>query len=153
MARAGLCLSLALLSCGLVHKDVDVTAPFVAGGGAPSDPQVDISTPLVASQGDLAHLSAVTLRAARIEATDGQGDVSFITAATLTIRGNGLPDLQLATLPAPSSTARADLTVDSTKDLRPYLLAGAVLIPKFTYSPRPVSARGLQLVLTVRGSL
>lgn len=153
MARAGLCLSLALFfSCGLVHKDVEVTAAFVAGGGAPSDPQADITTPLVASQGDLAHLSGVTLRAARIESTDGL-DVSFISAATLTLRGNGLPDLQIAALPAPSTTTRADLTVDSTKDLKPYLQAGAVLIPKLTYSPRPVAARGLQLVLTVRGSL
>jgi len=157
VARAGRGLSLLcllLLSCGLVHKDVEVIAPFVAGGGAPSDPQVDISTPLVASQGDLAHLSAVTLRAARIEATDGQGPISFLTGATLTLHANGgLTDLQLATLPAPPSTDRADLTVDSTRDLKPYLQAGAVLIPKFTYSPRPVTARGLQLVLTVRGSL
>ena len=155
MARAGLCLTLAVvssLSCGLVQKDVDIVQEFQAGGGAPSDPKVDVSAPLVASQGDLAHLSAVTVRAARIESTDGL-DVGFISGATLTLRGNNLPDLQVAMLPAPSSTTRADLVADSSKDLKPYLLAGSLLTAKLTYSPTPVSARGLRLTITVRGSL
>ncbi len=155
MARAARCLSLLsllLFSCGLVHKDVDVTQDFQAGGNAPSDPQVDVAAPLVASQGDLAQLSAVTIRAARIDATDGL-PVGFISGATLTLRGNNLPDLQVATLPSPSTTTRADLVVDSSKDLRPYLLAGSLLSAKLTYSPTPVSARGLRLTITVRGSL
>ncbi len=152
MARAGLCLTIALLACGLVHKDVDIAQDFLAGGGAPSEAQVDLAAPLVASQGDLAHLSAVTIRAARIDATDGL-ELSFISGATLTLHGNGLPDLQVATLPSPSSTTRADLVVDSSKDLKPYLSAGSLLIAKLTYSPRPVDARGLRLTITVRGSL
>ena len=153
MARAARCLSLLLFSCGLVHKDVDVAQDFQAGGGAPSDPTVDVAAPLVASQGDLAHLSAVAIRAARIDATDGL-PVSFISGATLTLRGNNnLPELQIAKLPSSSTTTRADLVVDSSKDLRPYLLAGSLLSAKLTYSPTPVSARGLRLTITVRGSL
>ena len=162
MARAGVglrllsllsvLLSLGLFSCGLVDKDVDVAQDFQAGGGAPSDPKVDVAAPLVASQGDLAHLSAVTIRAARIDATDNL-DVSFISGATLTLRGNHLPDRQIAILPSPSNTTRADLVVDSSRDLRPYLLAGSLLTAKLTYSPTPASARGLRLTITVRGSL
>ena len=153
MARAGLCLALLLGGCGLVHKDVEISQAFTVGGRPPSDPQVDLATPLAASQGDLAHLSGVTLRAARIESTDGL-DVGFVSGATLTLRANGsLPELQLATLPSPSGTTRADLVVDSSKDLKPYLQAGSLLTAKLTYAPTPTAARGLVLILTLRGSL
>ena len=152
MARAGLCLTLGLLSCGLIHKDVDIVQEFLAGPNLPAEAQVDLAGPLVSSQGDLAHLSAVTMRAARIEATDG-ASVGFISGATLTLGAPGLPDLKVATLPLPSTTARADLTVDSTRDLKPYLVAGSKLTAKLTYSPTPPAVRTLRLTITVRGSL
>jgi hypothetical protein len=143
-------------SCGLVHKDVAIEQPFTVGGGAPSDASIDsakILAPLSASAGDLSHLSSVTLQAARLEATDA-GDLAFVSGVTIEISGNaGLPAATLATLPGPPTGARVDLPVDSTKDLKPYLAAGALLTAHLSYAARPVNARGLKLTLTVRGSL
>ena len=144
------------LGCGLVHKDVDVSKDFTAGGGPPTaDARVDgneLVAPLSASAGDLSHLSAVTLRAARLEATD-QGNLAFISDATIVITASGLPQATLATLPAVPAGSRADLTVDSSKDLKPYLQAGALLDATITWPQRPVTARGLRLTLTIRGGL
>jgi hypothetical protein len=152
-ALAGLAVLLG--SCGLVHKDVAIEQAFTVGGGAPSDASIDSSkilAPLSASAGDLSHLSSVTLRAARLETTDA-GDLSFVSGVTIQISGNGLPAATLATLPGPPTGARVDLSVDSTKDLKPYLAAGALLTAHLSYAARPVDARGLKLTLTVRGSL
>jgi hypothetical protein len=149
-------LAVFLGSCGLVHKVVTIEQPFTVGGGAPSDASIDSSkilAPLSASAGDLSHLSSVTLQGARLETTDA-GDLSFVSGMTIVISGNaGLPAATLATLPGPPSGTRVELAVDSSKDLKPYLAAGAVLAAHLTYAARPVNARGLKLTLTVRGSL
>lgn len=156
-AAAGLAIACgALLACGVIHKDIDVTKEFTAGGGPPTaEARIDgseLTAPLAASQGDLAHLSAVTLRSARLEATD-QGDLSFVSGGTIVISGNNnLPDATLGTLAAPAG-ARADFKVDSARDLKPYLLAGALLNATINYAQRPVTARGLRLTLTIRGGL
>lgn len=147
-----------LIGCsGLIHHDVTVAQDIVAGGGAPNAVAIDsgkLTAPLAASAGDLQKLSSVTLQSMKVESTDG-GDVSFVSGGSLTIAGNGLPDAQLATLPgaATSGATSANFNVDSGKDLRAYLAAGALLTAHLDYSPRPVAARGLRVTLVVRGSL
>jgi hypothetical protein len=157
--RAGFVFLAALIGCGgLIHHDATVDVDFVAGGGPPtataSIASSQLTAPLSAAAGDLQKLSSVTLQSLRLQSTDS-GDLSYVSGATLTVSGNGLPDAQLATLPgAPAAGQTAvDFTVDSSKDLRAYLAAGSLLKAEVTYASRPVAARGLKLTLVVRGSL
>jgi hypothetical protein len=96
-------------------------------------------------------LSSVVLKAAKLESTD-QDDLSFVSGATLTISGNGLSSVQLATLSAPGAVQSAQFVVDS-RNLKDYLQAGATLSAQVTYVNRPVTARGLRLTLTLHGQL
>lgn len=150
MARFALLL--ALFGCGLTSRDVDVTQDFQAGGGPPTaDVSLDgskLSGPFTA---DVHQLSSVTLKSARLDSTDGS-DLSFVSGATLSLTGNGLPALQLATLGAPGAVTTASFTVDS-RNLKDYLQAGATLAAQVTYLNRPVTARGLRLTLTLHGQL
>ena len=143
--------------CGLTNHDVTVTQAFQAGGSAPTAVQFDsskLTQPIAASAGDLSKLSSVTLQSAHLLSTDS-GDLAFVASATLTLSANGLPDLLLATLPSAPAAGQVDVVLqsDSKTDLRPYLAAGGLIKAELVYSPRPVSARGLQLTLVIRASL
>ena len=147
-----------LAGCGVLHHDVTIAQEIKVGGGAPTaSGQIDaaaLTTPLVASAGELSKLSSVTLQSARLEATDG--DLTFVDSVTLRIASsNGLPDVLLATLPAHAAAGQTsiELSVDSKRDLRAYLAAGSQLKADLAFAPRPVVARGLKLTLVVRGSL
>jgi hypothetical protein len=155
MARAGVCLALVLAGCGLASKDYDVELPFQAGGGPPSFTGSFNSTQLLGPlSADVSKVSTVTLKAARIEATDNNGDISFVSGATISVSSRLLPDALLATLPAPPAAGAnsAQLQV-AGKELKPYLQAGGTVAASISYSPTPVNARELKLVLTIHGSL
>ncbi len=155
MARLALALIL-LAGCGLVSRDFVVEQSFQAGGGPPSFTgtfdSTRISGPL---SGDVSKISSITLRAARIEATDGK-EVSFVSDATISISGsnNILPTALLAKLaaPAPAGATSVDLAI-TPKELKPYLLANGTITAGISYNPTPVTARTLKLVLTLHGSL
>ena len=146
-----------LAGCGVLHHDVTIAQEIKVGGGVPTaSGQIDaaaLTTPLVASAGELSKLSSVTLQSARLEATDG--DLTFVDSVTLSIAGNRLPDALLATLLAHAAVGQtsSELSVDSKRDLRAYLAAGSQLKADLAFAPRPVVARGLKLTLVVRGSL
>ena len=153
----GAAAAVALAGCGLVNHDVTVSQAFQAGGSAPNAIQLDsskLTQPVAASAGDLSKLSSVKLLSAHLASTDS-GDLSYVAGATLTLSANGLPDLALATLPSAPTAGQGDvaLQADSKTDLRPYLAAGGLIKAELGYSPRPVTARGLQLVLVLRASL
>jgi len=97
-------------------------------------------------------ISSITLKAARIEATDPveSGDISFISGATITIGGS-----QIAMLPSPPAAGQrsVQLQVNSTKELKPFIQNGSTLSATINYSPTPITARSLQLTLTIHGSL
>ena len=147
-----------LSGCGLVNHDVTVTQPFTAGGGPPSVTgqfnASQLTGPLSANAGDLSKLSSVTLQSVKLEATDN-GDLAFVGPVTMTISANGFSDAVVARFAGspPAGTTSVSFTVDSAKDLRAYLAAGAVLKAVVTYATQPVSGRSLQLTLVVRGSL
>ena len=145
--------------CGLLTKDVPVSGEFQVGGNlpgtGPSLPSGSITGPLAAGAGDLAHLSSVTLRSATIESTDQQ-QINFLSSGILTLSASGQPDVTLATLPSlvsASATGIASFAVQGSTDLKPYLAAGGTLTAAFTYSPKPVAARGLKLTLVLHASL
>jgi hypothetical protein len=70
MARAGLGLAILLAGCGLLSKDYDIEQPFQAGG-LPSFTGSFTSTQLLGPlSADVSKISSVTLKAARIEATE-----------------------------------------------------------------------------------
>jgi len=158
VAKVALGVAAALTAaCGVLHKDVEIAQEFVAGGGPPtataSIAASSITAPLAASAGELSKLSSVTLQSARLSSTDG-GDLSYVGGATIKLSGNGLPEVTLAQLAAPpGAKAEAALSLDSARDLKPYLAAGGLLAAEVTYAVRPVSARGLKLTLVVRASL
>ena len=155
MARLALCL--ALCGCGLASKDFDVTEPFQAGGGPPSFTGSFQSSQLTGPlSADVSKISSVTLKAARIDAVDAadSGDISFISGATITITGNGLPPAQIATLSAPAAAGARTVQLQTTStELKPYLQAGGLIGATISYSPTPITARSLQLTLTIHGSL
>ena len=155
MARIALALIL-LAGCGLASKDFDVVQEFQAGGGPPPFTGTfdgsKIAGPL---SGDVSKISSITLKAARIEATDGK-DVSFISEANLSASSGNhiLVTALLARLaaPAPSGASSVDLAI-TPKELKPYLQSNGTIDAGISYSPTPVSARTLKLVLTFHGSL
>jgi hypothetical protein len=155
MARASLCLAILLAGCGLVSKDYDIERPFQAGGGPPSFTGSFDSTSLTGPlSADVSKISSVTLKAARIEATDMGGDISFISGTTISVSTPLLPAALLATLPAPPAAGATSVQLQIfSKELKPYLQAGGTVAASIDYSPTPVTARALKLVLTIHGSL
>jgi len=151
---AALSLGALLFSCGLVHHDYTVSKDFQVGGGAPGgDLSFNLAEPLAASAGDLSKLSSITLQDAKLLETDSR-DLSFLSSLTISIAGNGLQTVTLASFTTATATGvqSVDLGGNPT-DLKPYLADGALLTAHATYVSRPVDARALQLVLTIRGSL
>jgi hypothetical protein len=149
VARLVVCL--ALFGCGLASKDFDITQQFQAGGGPPSFTKNFNSSQLTGPlSADVSKISSITLKAARIEATDNVADLSFISGATITIGGT-----QIAMLPSapPAGQASVQLQVDSTKELKPFIQSSSTLSATINYSPTPITARSLQLTLTIHGSL
>jgi hypothetical protein len=138
-----------------VSKDYEIEQAFQAGGGAPpfsgGFDSARLSGPL---SGDVSKISSVTLKAARIEATDNGGDISFISGATISVSSQRLRPTLLAKLSAPpaSGVTSAQLEITPT-ELKPYLQAGGTVAASIDYSPTPVTARALKLVLTIHGSL
>ena len=60
----------------------------------------------------------------------------------------------LAKLPAPPAAGATSVQLQVTsKELKPYLQAGGTVNASISYSPTPVNARDLKLVLTIHGSL
>ena len=155
--RAALGAGLLVLACGLVHHDVTVEAPFTVGGGPPTATTTieaaALTAPLQASAGDLSKLSSVTMQSVHL-VSDDSGDLSYLATTTLTLTAAGLPDVPLATLKAAPTAGQSDvaLVVDG-RDLKPYLANGGSITAALTYSARPVAARGLKLVLVIRGTL
>ena len=149
-----------LAGCGgLLSKDVPVTQEFTVGGNRPNTgptlPSGTLTGPLSASAGDLAHLSSVTVQSVTIESTDGQ-PINFLASGAITLSASGQQDVTLATLPSlvsASATGIANFTLAGRTDLKPYLAAGGALAAAFTYSPKPVEARGLKLTLVLHAAL
>ena len=157
MARALVALTAAILmaGCGLVSKDFEVSQDFQAGGRPSFTGSVDSATLIGPISGDVSKISSITLKAARIEATDGK-DVSLVSDAIISISDphNLLPTALLARLnaPAPAGATSVDLTVTG-KELKPYLQASGTIAAGIGFSPTPVTARALKLVLTLHGTL
>ena len=105
--------------------------------------------------GDVSKISSITLKAARIEATDGK-DVSFISGANISVSAanNILPTALIAKLaaPAPSGATSVELAI-TPRELKPYLQSNGTITAGIDYAPTPVTARALKLVLTIHGSL
>jgi hypothetical protein len=96
----------------------------------------------------------VKLKAARIEAIDANGDISFISDATVGISSRLMADARIARLPAPPAAGATSVQLQvSSTELKPYLQAGGTMSASISYSPTPVNARDLKLVLTIHGSL
>jgi hypothetical protein len=151
VARAALALIL-LAGCGLASRDVDVTQDFQAGGGPPSaDTSIDSAKLLAPISADVSKISSITLKAARLEATDG-GDLSFVSGVTVRVAANIMPDRLLASYSGTPTSSRVDLTV-SPQELKGYIMAGGYVAANVTYSSRPVTARALRLTLTLHASL
>ena len=156
MARAALALAVLLAGCGLISRDFVVEQPFQAGGGVPPfTGSFNTATLIGPLSGDVSKISSITLKAARIEATDGK-DVSFVSGATISISDANhiLPDALLAKLaaPAPSVATSVELAI-TPKEMKPYLVSNGTIAAGIDYSPTPVNARALKLVLTLHGSL
>ncbi len=151
MARTVAALALALAGCGLASKDFDVTEPFQAGGFPSATASVNASRLTGPLSGDVSKISSITLKAARIDATDPpeSGDISFISGATITIGGNTIATL--ATHP-PAGARSVQLQTTGT-ELKQLIEAGSMITATINYDPTPVAARSLQLVLTIHGSL
>jgi hypothetical protein len=146
-----------LFGCGLVTKNVPVTVDFQVGAGfgtmaSTSVAATQITTPLEASAGELSSLSSVTLTSATLSSTDGK-DLSFITGGTITLSGNDLGTVQLATLPAPGAVGTINFTIEQSTYLRAYLEAGGTIDVALTDSGPPVPARGLELTLNILARL
>lgn len=156
MARAALSLAILLAGCGLASKDFEVVQPFQAGGGLPS-----FSGSFNASQitgplsGDVGKISSITLKAARIEATDGK-DLSFISDANISASAGNkiLATALLAKLAAapPAGATSVELVI-TAKELKPFLETNGTLDAGINYAPTPVTARALRLVLTLHGTV
>ena len=143
-----------LFGCGLASKDYDVEQAFTAGGLPSFTHSFDTTAIAGPISADVSKLATVTLKAARIEATDGAGDIHFVSDAVISISSAHLPDAVLARLPSPPAAGQTSVQLDVTgKELKPYLQAGGTVSANISYSPTPVTARELKLVLTLRGSL
>ena len=108
-----------------------------------------------ATSGDVSKVSSITLKAARIEATDANTeDISFISGATISVNASGLSSATIANLPSPPAAGQhaVDLQVTGT-ELKPYIQANGTMDATIHYSPTPVNARDLKLTLTIHGSL
>ena len=143
--------ALALAGCGLASKDFDVTQQFQAGGVPSFTASIrssQLSGPLSA---DVSKISSITLKAARIEATDPpeSGDISFISGATISIGGTTIATLASA----PPAGARTVQLQTQTVELKPFIENSSTITATIHYAPTPVTARSLQLVLTIHGSL
>jgi hypothetical protein len=147
VARLVVCLT--LVGCGLASRDFDVTEPFQAGGAPSFTGSINSSQITGPLSGDVSKISSITLKAAKIEATDG-GDVAFVSGATITIGGTQIATLLSA---AAAGATSVQLQVDSSKELKPFIQNGSNVTATITYSPTPVTARSLQLTLTIHGSL
>ena len=156
MARALVCLAALSLGCGLVSKDFEISEPFQAGGGPPSFTRSFDSAKLTGPlTGDVSRISTLTLKAARIESTDGQ-DVSFVSDATISVSDpqHILADAKIATLSAPAAAGATSVDLAVTgKELKPYIQANGSITAAINYSSTPVTARAMQLVLTIHGAL
>jgi hypothetical protein len=145
-----------LFGCGLASKDYDVEQPFTAGGTLSSSFTQSFNATQIAGpiSADVSKLSTVTLKAARIEATDYAGDLEFVSDATISISAGTLPDALLARLAARAAPGQTSVQLDVTgEELKPYLQAGGTMSATISYSPTPVTAHGLKLVITLHGSL
>ena len=143
-----------LAGCGLAARDYDIEQSFITGGLPTFDHSFDatkISGPLSA---DVSKLATVTLKAARIEAIDGGGDIHFVSGARISISSNLMADAILAQMTEPPAVGVISKDLVTTgKELKPYLQAGGTVSANITYSPVPATARELKLVLTLHGSL
>src|SRR5207302_794921 len=84
---------------------------------------------------DVSAIKSVTLTAVKLESTDG-GDLSFVSGATLSISGNGLPDALLATLPSPPASGQTSVQLQiNARELKPYVLMGGAVAASITSSP------------------
>lgn len=155
MARTGLCLTLVLAGCGLASKDFEIDQPFPAGG-APSFSGTISSAQLTGPlSADVSKIHSITLTAARIEATDNNGDISFINDAKISISSSQpLANALLASLssPPPAGATSVQLQVTGT-ELKPYIQSNGNLGASISYSPIPATVRSLRLVLTIHGAL
>ncbi len=79
--------------------------------------------------------------------------ISFITGGTITLSGNTLSTVQLATLPAPGAVGTINFTIQQNTDLRAYLEAGGTIDVALTDAAPPVPARGLELTLNILARL
>lgn len=152
MARLGLCLML-LCGCGLVGKDFEIEQPFATSGAAGDSASIDASR-LTGPLPALSKVASLTLKAARIDATDGK-DVSFVSGAHLSARPPLGPIVLLASLisPAAAPATSVQLQTDQTRDLKPFLEQNSNLDASIDYAPAPATTRTLKLVLTLRASL
>jgi hypothetical protein len=141
---------------GLLSKDVTFAQTASIGGPLPSQQisvtSASLSQQLEANAGSLSSLSSVTLSSAVLESTDGM-DLSFLGQGTLTLSGNGLPTVTLATLPPPGAVGIAAFQVTSGADLIPYLTAGGLLSAALAVIATPPQARGIKLTLVLHASL
>ena len=153
MARIALGLTL-LAACGLTSRDFQVSQDFTAGGGPPGfTGSFDSAKLLAPFAADVSQVKTVTLTAARLDATDG-GDLAFVSGATISVAGNGLPDALLATLPSAPPAGQGSVQLQVTaRELKPYLQMGGAVTAIVNYSPTPVTARSLRLTLTLHGAL
>ena len=159
MARAALSLAISgaflLAGCGLISKDFEVAQAFQAGGAPRFSGSINSTTLTGPLSGDVSKISSITLKAARIEATDGL-DLSFISDANISASAgnNILPTALLAKLAAPPPAGATSVELAITpKELKPYLQTNGTINAGINYAPTPVTARALRLVLTIHGSL
>ncbi len=122
--KLAFCLLLPSAGCGLLSRDFDVSREFPAGGGAPAYTGEFPGQALTGQlSSDLNKISSITLKAARIDAIDGAGDVSFVSSGSIEVSGNQLATVKLATIsaPAPAGATSVAFTVSSSTELKPYL--------------------------------
>jgi hypothetical protein len=149
---------LAGTGCGLIHKDVPVSAT-ISVGGLPTSLQSfnssDITAPLKAGAGDVSALSSVTMTFADLDSADGM-DFSFISGGTITVSGPApLTTVELAKLtPAPGAVGHASYTIENQPDLRPYLESSSGQIAvTITYPAPPIPARQIKVTLNFHATL
>ena len=149
---------LAGTGCGLIHKDVPVSAAIQVGGlptSLQSFNSSDITAPLKAGAGDVSALSSVNMTFADLDSQDGN-DFSFITGGTITVSGpSPLMTIELAKLsPPPGAVGHASYTLENQPDLRPYLESSSGQIAvTITYNTPPVPARSIKVTLNFHATL
>jgi hypothetical protein len=154
MARIALAIALLTAGCGLTSRDYTVQAPFTAGGGAPTNPSFSTSALSSPLSGDVTQISSVSLQSAVLQSLDGE-DLSFVQSVEIDATGNGVPAVTLATLSSPPAAGvmSVNLQLGPDTDLKPYLQHGGLIGATVQYVTFPVTARSLQLTLTIHGSL